>query len=318
MSIPKVSIIILNWNGWQDTLECLDSLRKIKYPNYKVLVIDNGSGDESVEKIKNWLENNKSVIGYKLLVNSYNAGFAGGNNQGIKQALKNGADYVLLFNNDTIVDPFFLDKLVEAAEQDKNIGIAGSKIYFYSDPKRIWFGGGKINWLKTRGSHLRLNENEKDSGESGGEEAEKSFPTDYITGCAMLIKKEVIEKIGVLSEDYFLYYEDTDYCLRAKKAGWQSVLAPESRIWHKISQSAKEFSPSYVYYHTRNGLMMAKRMSGSVKTILVYIFSVCLAAKQIIKYLFFPSKCEWTKMIMLGIEDFWKNKTGKINLPPDE
>ena len=130
----------------------------------------------------------------------------------------------------------------------------------------------------------------------------------------MLIKKEVIEEIGVLSEDYFLYYEDTDYCLRAEKAGWHCVLAPESHVWHKISQSTKEFSPSYLYYHTRNGLMMAKRSNNSAIIPLVYIFSLYLAAKQAIKYLFFPSKREWAKMVSLGIYDFWRNKAGKLQV----
>ncbi len=306
---PKVSIIVLNWKGWQDTLDCIDSLSKIAYPNYEVLIIDNGSGNESVPQIKKHLAG-KNNPNFKFLIFDRNFGFAGGNNKGIKQAINNGADYVLLLNNDTTVDPLFLDKLAEAGEKNSSIGIVGSKIYFYSDPERIWFAGGKVNWLRTVGSHLGLNE--KDTNKRSELKTENILPMDYITGCAMLIKKEVIEEIGVLSEDYFLYYEDTDYCLRARKAGWRCVLAPESRIWHKISQSTKEFSPSYLYYHARNGLLMARRSNSAAKVILVYIFSAYLAAKQVIKYLFFPAKREWAKMVSLGIYDFWKNKTGKF------
>lgn len=308
---PKVSIIILNWNGWRDTLSCIDSLAKIKYPNYEALIVDNGSDDESIEKLE--VESGRwevEGINFKLIENKENLGFAGGNNRGIEEAIKNGADYVLLLNNDTIVDPIFLDKLIEAGESDKNIGIIGSKIYFYSDPNRIWFAGGKINWLKTKGYHLKLNEKEPDR--QGSDGIEKILPADYITGCAILIKREVIEKIGYLGEDYFLYYEDTDYCLRARKSGWQCVLAPKSHIWHKISQSTKELSPSYIYYHTRNGLLMAKRMNSVAKIILVYIFSIFLAVKQIIKYIFFPSKREWARMVLLGIEDFWRGKMGRF------
>ncbi|MBU3964767.1 glycosyltransferase family 2 protein [Patescibacteria group bacterium] len=306
MSTPKVSIIILNWNGWQDTLECLDSLAKIDYPNYEIIVVDNGSTDESAEKIKIWINTHKSVISYKLLVNSYNAGFAGGNNVGIKYALKNGADYVLLLNNDTLVEPNFLSELVKIGESDKKIGLIGSKIYFYPPigAPRVWFAGGKINWLKTRGSHLNYSQTDK--------EYEALKVTDYLTGCCLLIKREVIEKIGGLSDDYFLYYEDTDYCLQAREAGWQCALAPESHIWHKISRSTKEFSPSYLYYHARNGLMMAKRANGGAKIFLVYIFSAYLAAKQIVKYLFCPAKRQWARMILLGIYDFWRNKAGKM------
>lgn len=310
---PKVSIIILNWKGWQDTLECLDSIKKIKHSNYETLIIDNGSGDESVAQINKYLaDNNLSGLksNFKLFAFERNFGFAGGNNKGIEQAIKNGADYVLLLNNDTTVDPFFLDALIQTAETDKNIGIVGSKIYFYFDPKRIWFAGGKINWLKNKGTHLDLNKKDLENNKS--DEMQKFFSVDYITGCSMLIKKEVVEKIGGLDEDYFLYYEDADYCLRAKKEGWRSVLAPDSVIWHKISQSTKEFSPSYLYYHARNGLLMAKRMNIDAKIILVYIFSFLLALKQVIKYLFFPARREWAKMTMQGIWDFWRGKIGKM------
>lgn len=309
--MPRVLIIVLNWKGWRDTLECIDSLAKIKYPNYEALIIDNGSGDESVPCIKKHLAD-KNLPNFKFILFDQNFGFAGGNNKGIGQALKNGAEYVLLLNNDTTVDPLFLEKLVEAGEKNNSIGIIGSKIYFYTEPDRIWFAGGKINWLKTTGSHLKLNEKENTDNKNSAK-TEKILPMDYITGCAMLIKKEVIEEIGVLSEDYFLYYEDTDYCLRAKKAGWQCVLAPESRIWHKISRSTKEFSPSYLYYHTRNGLMMAKKTIYATMLPAVYIFSFYLAIKQVVKYIFTPSKREWAKMVLMGILDFYKNKTGKFS-----
>lgn len=312
MSNPKVSIVILNWNGWQDTLECFESLKKITYPNYEVVIVDNNSTNESVEKIKNWISDKKSATAYKLLINGCNAGFAGGNNQGIKYAIKNKSDYILLLNNDTIVEFGFLEKLVEIGESDQKNGIIGPKIYYENDKKRIWFGGGKINWLKTQGIHLDLNKEDIDEVKNINN-GRDFFMVDYITGCAMLIKKEVIKKIGLLSEDYFLYYEDTDYCLRALKAGWQSVLTPKSNIWHKVSRSTKEFSPSYLYYHARNELMLSRKTNGAAKVFLVYILSFCLAIKQIIKYLFCPTKREWAKIFLAGILDFWKGKTGKLD-----
>jgi len=314
MSTPKVSIIILNWNGWQDTLECLDSLAKIDYPNYEIIVVDNGSIDESLAKLK--VQNEKLKIAnqnFKIIENKENLGFAGGNNVGIKYALKNGADYILLLNNDTLVEPDFLSELVKIGENDKKIGLIGPKIYFYlSDkPPRVWFAGGKINWLKTRGSHLKYGQADEEYKILGSLSHQK---TDYLTGCCLLIKVEVIEKIGVLSEDYFLYYEDTDYCLRAQESGWQCVYAPYAAIWHKISQSSKELSPAYIYYHARNGLMLAKKHDSFGKIILVYLFGLYLALKQIIKYIFMPPKRQWAKMVLLGIFDFYKGKTGKIKL----
>lgn len=300
MSSPKVSIIILNWNGWKDTIDCLESLEKINYPNCEIIVVDNGSTDGSLERIKN----HESRIKFKIVENKENLGFSGGNNVGIKYAMESRADYVLLLNNDTLVEPDFLSELVKIGESDKKIGLVGPKIYFYppDKPARAWFCGGKINWLKTRGSHLKC---------GSPEESESPKISDYLTGCCLLIKREVIEKIGGLGEEYFLYYEDTDYCLRARKLGWQCVYAPNAVIWHKVSQSSKEFSPSYIYYHTRNGLMLARKNNPPWKIFLVYLFSFYLVGKQIIKYILAPRKRDWVKMVLRGIYDFYGNKAGK-------
>lgn len=313
--LPKVSIIILNWNGWRDTIECLNSLAKIDYPNYEIIVVDNGSTDESVEKLKAQISNlkiNNQESQIILIENKENLGFSGGNNIGIKYAMENRANYVLLLNNDTLVESDFLSELTRAGESDKKIGLIGPKIYFYPPdrPARVWFAGGKINWLKTRGSHCDYNQTDEEYKVLSSRPCQK---TDYLTGCCLLIKREVIEKIGGLSEDYFLYYEDTDYCLRAREAGRQCAYAPGAAIWHKISQSSKELSPSYIYYHTRNGLMLAKKHNSFEKIILVYLFGLYLAVKQIIKYIFMPQKRQWAKMTLLGIFDFYKNKTGKFN-----
>jgi len=323
MSTPKVSIIILNWNGWQDTLECLDSLLKITYPNYEVIVIDNGSTNESLAKLKmnppaggeklkvdGPSDSAQGKQGFKIIENKENLGFAGGNNVGIKYALENGADYVLLLNNDTLVSETFLSELLSQAEKNKAFGLFGPKIYFWprTSPERIWFTGGRINWLKTKGWHVNYDAKENSLPETGA----KLIEADYITGCGLLIRREVIEKIGHLSDDYFLYYEDTDYCLKAGAAGWKCGIVPSARIWHKVSRSAKEFSPSYLYYHARNGLLMAKKNNPWEKIIILYLFSFYLVLKQIIKYFFIPRKKEWAKMTMLGIYDFYIGKTGKI------
>lgn len=311
MSNPKVSIIILNWNGWQDTLECLDSLLEITYQNYEVIVVDNGSTNESLAKLK--VKNEKLKVdgkSFEIIENRENLGFAGGNNVGIKYALENGADYVLLLNNDTLVSETFLSELVAQAEKNKIFGLFGPKIYFWprTTPERIWFIGGRINWLKTKGWHVNYDAKESSPAETGA----RLIETDYITGCGLLIRREVIEKIGTLSDDYFLYYEDTDYCLKAKDAGWKCGIVPSARIWHKVSRSAKEFSPSYLYYHARNGLLMSKRNNPWEKIIILYLFSFYLVIKQIIKYFFIPRKKEWARMTMRGIYDFYMGKTGKM------
>ncbi len=246
MQSPKVFIIVLHYKNWEDTNKCLASLKKIDYDDFETIVIDN---------------------------DKKNLGFAGGNNIGIKQALKNGADYVLLLNNDTVVEPNFLKKLVEVGERDEKAGILGPI-------------GGKINWFYTKGIHVTKN-------------------NDYISGVCMLVKREVIEKIGLMPKNYFLYFEDVDWCLRARKAGYKCVLVPSSKIWHKVSSSTKAESFSYIYYHTRNGLLLVKRHAPFFIKILAYFVSFLVYFKQLIK-----SSSKWTKAIKLGIKDFYKGRFG--------
>ena len=305
MEYPKVSIIVLNWNGWQDTKECLNSLAEIDYQNYEIILVDNGSEDDSVERIKEYINQSAQNRKIKFLALNSNLGFAGGNNVGIKNALESGTDYIFLLNNDTIVEPDFLSELIKISESDKKIGIIGPKINFYDFKDRIWFFGGKINWLLNKGTHIHYDELDKNL-------QDKPFESDYFTGCALLIKKEVIEKIRLMWNGYFLYYEDTDWNLKARKNGWKIMVAPNAKIYHKASRSAKENSFSYIYYHTRNGLYLAKRNGSFLIRICVYFLSVWIFFKQIIKLLFFPSKKIWAKAVMNGIFDFYRGRTGKI------
>ena len=296
----EVYIIVLNWNGKDDTLECLKSLEKINYSNYRIIVVDNGSEDDSVSEIRRRFSN------VKIIENKKNLGFSGGNNVGIKYAIDNGAHYVLLINNDTTVEKDFLNELVEIGESDEKIGVLGSKIYFYSEPNRIWFAGGKVSWLKNKGTHIGLDQ--IDSGQY-----DKIKEMDYLTGCCLLIKREVIEKIGVLSEDYFLYYEDTDFSLRAKNANYKIVYVPKSKIYHKISRSTKPGSSNYVYYHSRNGLTMAKRTGSLLNKIVLYPYCIFLSLKQIIKIIFIPQKREWAFAVLKGEKDFLLGRMGKAD-----
>ena len=299
---PKVFIIILNWNGWKDTVECLESLKKIDYPNYQIVLVDNGSTDESVLQLEKFC-----LEKIKFLFLNSNLGFAGGNNVGIKHALENQADYILLLNNDTTVEPDFLTQLIKTAESDKKIGMLGPKINFYDHKDRIWFLGGKINRLLNKGTHLYYDQ--IDSVENLPNEL---FEVDYFTGCALLIKKEVIEKIGLMWDGYFLYYEDTEWNLKAKKNGWRIIVAPKAKIYHKASRSTKEGSFSYIYYHARNGLYLAKRNGSFLIRFCAYLNSFWILIKQIIKFIFIPKKRIWAKAVMKGIGDFYLGRTGKL------
>ncbi len=161
---------------------------------------------------------------------------------------------------------------------------------------KIWFGGGKLNWLKTEGIHLT---------------SESAMEVDFITGCCLLIKKEVIDKIGLMSEEFFLYFEDSDWCLRALQAGYRCFYEPAAWIWHKVSSTTKEFSYGFIYYNTRNGLLMAWRHNGFLKRLIVLGLAIWIIIKQSAK-LAVSYKKEWSKAMFWGAIDFLKGKFGKM------
>lgn len=252
----KISILILNYKGIENTLECIKSVSSINKKKIKVeiIVIDNNSEDGSKEKL-NQLKN------IKLISNSENLGFSGGMNTGIAFALKIGATHIVLLNNDTYVDQDFLMRLYEAS---KNADIISPKIYFAPGfefhkerykknqlGKVLWYAGGKIDWPNVIGVHIGVNE--VDTGQFNTRKE-----IDLATGCCLMIKKEVFEKIGLLDDKYFLYLEDLDFCVRAKKCGFRIIFEPKSIIWHKNASSAGgSGSQLQEYYFTRNRLIFA-------------------------------------------------------------
>lgn len=222
MSEPLVFIILVNWNGKRETLECLASLKGISYKNHKIIVVDNASSDGSVETFRSQFQD---VI---VLPMHENFRFAGGNNAGMKFALEQGAEFLCLLNNDTTVDEDFLKHLVARLSSDAKIGMTAPRIYYHDEPNRIWFAGGEISmWTGTmRHSGIR----EIDNGQFS-----VSREIDYATGCCILTKREVVEKVGVLDESFFMYTEDADWSLRVRRAGYAVVYEPESKVWHKLS-----------------------------------------------------------------------------------
>lgn len=271
--MKKIAVVILNWNGWEETKDCLRSITKVIKDNFnlEVIVVDNASSDGSLPKISKEGNNFKSYrIGFSLIENKENLGFAEGNNVGITKALDNRADYIVLLNNDTIVDANLFKNLLEGVESE-GAGIVGPKIYFakgyefHKDRykkddlgKIIWFAGGKIDWNNVYSSHRGVDE--VDAGQY-----DKKIETDFITGCCMFIKKEVFEKIGFFDEKYFLYLEDVDFCIRAKKAGYKLIYAPKAVLWHKNAQSSGHpGSKLHKYYQTRNRLLFGFKY-GSIR-----------------------------------------------------
>ena len=267
---PKVSIIILNWNGLDDTVHCLESLEKITHLNYDIIVVDNGSKGNDAEILR---EKFKDYI--HIIENDKNYGFAEGCNIGIRYALKNSApDYILLLNNDTTVAPDFLAEMVKIAESDPLIGIAGPKIYFYDVPNKIQSVGAQIDWRK--GQSFSFGQHEIDTGQF-----DEIREVDWVYGCALLIKRTTIEDIGLLDPAYFAYVEEVDWCVRCKKSGYKVVCIPKAKIWHKGHFAPDRMSELPYYYMTRNQfLFMWKhaRKSQFISFFIKFLFKELLLA----------------------------------------
>lgn len=223
---PLVGVLILTWNGKDLVLDCVKSVLQCAYPNFQIMVVDNASNDGTMEALRQ--EFGESI---EVIANPHNYLFAGGNNVGIRRFMEMGVDWVLLLNNDVEVDPAFIDELIKVGESDRRIGIVGPKIYYWEPRDQIWFAGGKMSLFGRGSKHIGIRQSDRG-------QFNRIRDVDYITGCAMMIRRTVIEKIGLLDESYPMYNEDSDWCFRAKKAGYRVVYVPESNVWHKISTSA--------------------------------------------------------------------------------
>jgi GT2 family glycosyltransferase len=241
MHYPKVAIVILTWNGLGDAIECLDSLRKITYPNYEVVVVDNASTGDDVRVLREKFGNYIHII-----QNDKNYGFAKGNNIGLRYALARDSAYVLLLNDDTVVAPDFLNEMVQVAECDRKIGIVCPMIYWYDEPQEIWYG--KIMKVDLyRGICIEKPIKSQD---------ESVITSGFATGAAMLIKRETTEKIGLLPEDYFFGVEDFDYSIHTLKAGFTIAIAARAWVWHKGSKS---ITVAGIGYHYRYWQIMRRK-----------------------------------------------------------
>lgn len=300
--MPKVAIILVNWNGYEDTLACLESLQQLDYPAYTVIVVDNGSNDDSVDRIR------ASYPDVVLIETGKNLGFVGGNNIGLKHPQATTADYALLLNNDTEVSADFLSLLVEAAEADPEIGIVGPTIYYFDEPQKIWSAGGIIDWQK--GVTSMANLNETDEGQLGT----TPRPMDFVTGCALLIKNKVMKQVGLLDPRFFAYYEETEWCVRVNQVGFKILHIPPSKIWHKISLVARESSPQVHYYMTRNRLLFLKL--SQVKPT-VWFNTLFNYSRTLTSWTIRPKwrhKTPQRRAMKQAIMDFRHNRFGKVDI----
>ncbi|NQV03703.1 MAG: glycosyltransferase family 2 protein [Bacteroidia bacterium] len=289
---PLVSIVAVNYDHPQVTCDFIESLHKITYPNFEVIIVDNKSPNDNPAIIKEQFPN---VILYESTVNW---GFAGGNNQGIMRAK---GEYVILLNNDTIVDPHFLEPMVEKLENNPQIGAVSPKIRFYYDPEIIQYAGFyPINRYTVRNSSVGFRE--KDQGQY-----DQDQETAYAHGAAMMVPMRVIKEIGLMSYIFFLYYEEADWSYRIKKAGYQIWYVSNSLVYHKESVSTGKLSLLKTYYLNRNRLVFMRRNIDGRDFYIGIIYQLCVAIPKNIVVLLLKLKLRFVYAYFRAIGWHFKN-----------
>jgi len=299
----KISIIVLNWKRFEETRDCISSLQSLKVTKdaeVSIIVVDNNSGDGSAEKLRKL---KKSTFPVEVIANTHNYGFAGGNNVGMKYAMNNLADYIMVLNNDTRVHPELLQELLNVFSS-KDVGVASPKIYFekgyeyhkdrYTKAehgKVIWYAGGDIDWNNIYGSNRGVDEIDEGQYDEVRE-------LDFATGACFLISRKAVTKAGFFDERYFMYLEDVEYSQRIQKKGLKILFAPKAKLWHKVAQSSAIGSGLNDYFLSRNRLFFAKRYASERARFALF--------RESLKFMLLGR--EWQRK---GVIDYYKNNMGK-------
>lgn len=350
---PKVVIIVLNWNGWQDTIECLKSIEDLNYPNYHLILVDNASEDDSISRIRAYFNSEENLkdnhvsekdprknqakniveINFKdlndveieldaslndskfknmiMIKNDQNYGFTGGNNIALDFAHKKlKPDYYLLLNNDTVVEPEFLKNMIDSVHKYQNVGFAGPKIYYYNPndvSNLLSFAGGKINLNTSEPNPIGTDET--DNGQYN-----KDRIVDYIEGSCMLVSYELCEAVGFFNEDYFTYWEEIDWCIRGKKAGFKTIYTHDAKIWHKCYGS--DIGAMSIYYMIRNRFIFIRQNETTLQRFTSILYFFCYFFWKILVSLAFIRR-DKTKLrsFIKGVYDGIKNVKGKKITP---
>lgn len=314
-------MIVLNWNGYADTCACLDSLRGISFKNIRIVVVDNASTNDSPRHISDWaaskgletlqLDRNTAESDapagelqdrIALIQTGKNLGFAGGNNVGIRYALKMGAACVWLLNNDTVAKPESVGPLVEALYSEDCIGIVGSCILYYDRPNIVQTAGMKLGPHNLQISHLGQGKVATDPSVT------RQTEVACVPACSILIRSELMRNIGLMDEDYFMYHEDVDWQIRAKRAGWKIVYVPGSKILHKCGGSTKESQFVGAYYQSRNKFMLIAKNEGKLAFLFMVPLGFAFIRNIIRTFLSGDQKAAWG--IWQGGKDFFSGRSG--------
>ncbi len=293
--MPNVGIVISNYNGWQDTVQCLESLQKQTYRDFEIILLDDASTNDSVQQLQKHLTENTVFLPQEA-----NSGFAAVNNVGMRRALADGCDWVLLLNNDTVAAPDFLENLLRETPAG---AVSCPKMLFLDPPDEIWFAGGELD--RATGKVRHLGGHEKD-GPAFAEKKQVSF----ITFCCVLLPRQVIEQVGFLDETLFMYCEDVDYCIRLADAGVPLWFLPDARIWHKAGGSAGGMLS--VYYITRNTLYLTckGKSRGYIRARTLPVLIAGAARYALTKLL--GRKKGRSYGAFRGALDFWRGRMGRM------
>lgn len=246
---PKVLVVILSFNDWGQTIECLDSFSRVAYPNYEIILVDNASSNPPIEAVL------AKYPGVTCLRNDRNLGYAAGNNVGVRYALERGASYAMVLNNDTLTSPDCLTRLVEAGESHPDAAFMGPLVYHQDEPRVIQSAGG---FMTSQWQSYHRGQNETDEGQYEDTEA-----VTWVTGCCIMARCSLLEKIGLMDPDFFIYSEEVDWCLRAGQAGMTVLFVPKAKIWHKGVKRNYDPSPRVTYLSARNELhLLVKHHAG--------------------------------------------------------
>jgi GT2 family glycosyltransferase len=262
-----LTVVILNWNLYDDTAACVESVEAARCEGVNILVVDNGSDDGSPDRLAGRF---RATV--ELIRNPRNEGFAAGNNLGITHALQNGAQSVLILNNDTVIDPEMLRVLLKAVEAAPSYQLVGPTIFYADDPDRLWRLGDRY----TKTLHLPR--------AVGAQELERAVsPVDFLTGCAMLVQRRVFDTIGLLDPRYAFYFEDADFCERARRAGFRLACVPAARMWHKVSRSARKVSAQSRYNQARGRIQFYRTLPPQTNSVTVASYLLYKTAMMVIR-----------------------------------
>lgn len=292
--IPTAYVVILNWNGKEDTVQCVRSILAQRGCDVKIIIVDNGSTDDSVSAFEEEWGHKVTIIDHPT-----NVGFAAGMNLGIRHALDMDAEWILVLNNDTVAEVDMLAQLMESAQNHPQIGILSPAIYYYDDPDRIWrIGDRQHDYLPIP---LQVPKSAVESAET--------LTVDYVPGCAMLIRRAVLEHIGLFNERLFMYFEDADLCRRAVDSGYAVVCSCKARLWHKVSQSTKR-QPVTMHYHQMKGrvIFLRKYPHGPWRRLTDIYLILTLVGRLLSRIL--SGEIRSARAIWLGFQNGWKESRG--------